>query len=255
MIAEGVKKTFRCQLFPQLLLPLHISKLYPSDLTRNRLGQCIDKLNFTWILVWRCDSLDMLLQLGRQFRRGYIARSENNVCFDDLAAHLIGAGDDRRFCDGGMFFQRTFYFKWADTITRADNYIIGSTYEPEVAILVLKGAVASNIPITANAGLRCVWITPVFFEQPGWTLWLHLYSNIAFLVGRKWIAVVVNHLDLEARSGFAHRTRFDCQRWEVGAQYHRLRLPVAIANGHTRHFLPDFDHFRVKWLARACAVA
>src|SRR5260370_12378844 len=104
-----------------------MSKHYPAYLTRNRFGQRIDKLNFTWILVWRCDSLDMLLQLGRQFRRGYISRSENDVCFDDLASHLIGGADNRRFCDTGMFFYPTFYSKSSVTLACAVNSTIVPT--------------------------------------------------------------------------------------------------------------------------------
>src|SRR2546425_7746458 len=131
-IAEGVKKTFRCKLIPQLLLPFHLPQLYPSDLSRNRLGQRINELDLTGILVWRGDPLDIFLEFGCQSGRGCVARGENYKRFDNFAAHLVGAGNDCRLSDGGMLFQGALYFKWSNTIARADNHVIGATHKPEV---------------------------------------------------------------------------------------------------------------------------
>src|SRR3989442_479112 len=101
----------------------------------------------------------------------HAGRCANDIYYNvDVIRACFIAAYDRRFCDGGMLFQRAFYFKWAYAIASADNYIIGATYEPEVAILVFISTVASDVPIAANAGLRCIWVAPVFFEHPSWTL-------------------------------------------------------------------------------------
>src|SRR5437764_7249062 len=140
----------------------------------------------------------MLLKLGCQCGRSCITRGENYICFDDLATQLIGAGDDRRFCNGGMFFQRALYFEWTNTIARAYNHVIGAAYEPEVAILVFISAITSNVPISTYAGLCCIRIAPVFLKYPCWTLGFDLYSNITLFIGRKFAAIMVNYTDFKA---------------------------------------------------------
>src|SRR5207253_10703459 len=96
----------------------------------------------------------MLLKFCCQCGRSSITRDKNYICFDDLTTHLVGASDDRRFCDGGMFFQRAFYFEWADTITSADYHVVGAAYEPEVAILILISTIASDVPTARSEERR-----------------------------------------------------------------------------------------------------
>src|SRR5947208_7267695 len=141
----------------------------------------------------------MLLKFGCQCRRSCITRSENYICFDDLTAQLIRAGDDRRFCNGWMFFQRALYFEWADAIARADNHVVGAAYEPEVAILVFIRAITSNVPITTYAGLCNIRIAQVFFEHQRRALGLDLNSNITLSNGGKFDAIVGDNTDLKAR--------------------------------------------------------
>src|SRR2546430_12148428 len=141
----------------------------------------------------------MLLKFCCQCGRSSITRGENYECFDDLTTHLVGAGDDRRFCDGGMFFQRALYFEWPDTITSADNHVVGAAYEPEVAIFVFISAITSNVPIPTYAGLCCIRVAPVFLKYPRWTLRFDLYSNITLFIGRKFAAVMVDDTDFKAR--------------------------------------------------------
>src|SRR5207245_11543226 len=110
---------------------------------------------------------------------------QDNKSLDDLTAHFIGAGNHRRLGNSGMFFQCTFHLKGADTVACADNHIVGTPHEPEVAILVFVGTIPGDVPGAANTGLGRVWITPVFFKHPGRTSPRYLYSDLALFVRRK----------------------------------------------------------------------
>src|SRR2546430_14637211 len=95
----------------------------------------------------------MLLKFCCQCGRSSITRDENYICFDDLTTHLVGASDDGRFGNGGVFFQRALYFQWADTINPANNYVLGAAYEPEVAILLFIRAITRNVPNPPHSNL------------------------------------------------------------------------------------------------------
>ncbi len=75
------------------------------------------------------------------------------------------------------------------------------------------------------------------------------------LFGGKFAAVVIDDAHLEAGRGLAHRAGLDFERREIGAQQHRLRLAIAIANGHARRILPDLDDLWIERLACSDAVA
>src|SRR5712692_3441320 len=97
-----------------------------------------------------------------------------------------------------MLLERTFHLKGADAIASTDNHIVGASHKPEVAILVLVGAVSCDIPVAANAGLGGFGVMPVFAKHPGRTLRLDLNRDIAFFVGWQFAAVEINDTDLEA---------------------------------------------------------
>src|SRR5947209_1110177 len=107
-----------------------------------------------------------------------------------------------------MLLQCALYLEWANAVASADDHIICPPDEPEVAILVLVGAVSCDIPVATNAGLRCLRVAPVFLEHPGWAMGLDLDGNISLFVGRQFVSVMVNYTDLKARGGLAHRARF-----------------------------------------------
>src|SRR5579859_4100167 len=153
-----------------------------------------------------------------------------------------------------MLFERAFHLEGADAVARADNHIICSPDEPEVAVLVFIGAIARDVPIAAHAAVGGIRVAPVLLEHPDGSMRLNPHRYIAFFTGRQFAAVVIDDAYIEAGRGFAHRAGFDLQRREVGAEQHRLRLSVAVADGHAGDFLPDFDDLWIERLARAYAV-
>src|SRR5258708_6668168 len=154
-----------------------------------------------------------------------------------------------------MFFQCTFHLKGADTVARADNHIVGTPHEPEVAILVLVGTISGYIPVTANTGLGRVWITPVFFKHPGRTLRLYFYRDIALFVRRKFAAVVIDHTHLETRRWLAHRAGLHFQGGETSTEQHCFGLAIAITDGHACCLFPHLDHCGVKRLTGSNTMA
>src|SRR5258708_5518157 len=197
-------------LFSKLLLTFQLAQFDTADFTRNGLWQRLNKLNLAGILVGSRDPFDMLLDFAYQFGRGFIARSENDIGFHDLAAHLIGTGNDGRLGYGRMLLQGALYLKGAYAVTGADDDIIGTSDEPEVAIFVLVSTVSGDIPVTTNAGSSGIGIAPVFLEHPGWALRFDAHGNIAFFMRRQLTAIMINHAHIEAGRRSAHRTGLDC---------------------------------------------
>src|SRR6266571_4044487 len=94
-----------------------------------------------------------------------------------------------RGCDPlDVFLQFGLYLEWANAVACTDDHIICPPDEPEVAILVLVGAVSCDIPVATNAGLRCLRVAPVFPEHPDGTLWLHFDGYVTFFVRGKFVS-------------------------------------------------------------------
>src|SRR5260370_14624452 len=162
---------------------------------------------------------------------------------------LIRAGNPSRLGHCGMFFEGALHLKWPDTIPGTDNHIIGSSHEPEIAILVLIGTVTCDIPVSTNTGSRGLRIAPVLLKHPGGTPRLNTYRNITLFVGWKLAAIMINDADIKASGGLAHLASLYCQRWEISTQQHRLRLPIPIANRHPCGLFPDFNNLLVQGLS------
>src|SRR5579884_3656896 len=147
-------------LFFSLAGAFALAQFYSTDLAGDRLGQTVHKLDLAWILVGGGDALHMLLQFACQLGRGGVAGSQDDEGFDDLATHLVGAGNDSGLGDRGMFFERAFDLEGANAVAGADDDIVGASHEPEVAVLVLVGAIAGDVPVAANAGVGGFRIAP-----------------------------------------------------------------------------------------------
>src|SRR3974390_2490301 len=160
-----------------------IAQFYSTDLAGDRLGQALHKLDLARVFVWRGDLLDVFLQFACQLGRGAVAGCQDDVGLDDLAAHLIGAGDDGGLCDGWVLFESALHLEGADAIARADDDIVGAAHEPEVTVFVLVGAIASDVPLAAHAGLSRIRVAPVFLEHPRRALRLYPHSDITLFVG------------------------------------------------------------------------
>src|SRR5579883_3240997 len=92
-----------------------------------------------------------------------------------ISPHLAAAGDDSGVGDRGMFFERAFDLEGANAVAGADDDIVGASHEPEVAVLVLVGAIAGDVPVAANAGVGGFRIAPVLFEHPRRAVRLHAH--------------------------------------------------------------------------------
>src|SRR5262245_6542682 len=103
----------------------------------------------------------MLLKLAREFGRGRVVRGKDNKSFNDLAAHLVRAGDHCGLGDGGMFFQRALDLEGADAIPGTYDHIIRPADEPEIAILILIGAITRDIPVAAYTVVGGFGIAPI----------------------------------------------------------------------------------------------
>src|SRR5438034_6572354 len=179
----------------------------------------------------------------------------NDISFDDLAAHLVGTGDDCRFRNRRMLLEGALDLERANAVARAVDHIVGAAHKPEVAVLVFVGTVAGDIPVAANAGRAGIGITPILPEHPGWALRLHTHCDIALFVRRQLNAFVIDHSHLEAWKWLAHRTRLHLYRWKITAEQHGLGLAIAITDGHARFLFPHLDHFGVKRLTGSDAIA
>ncbi len=81
------------------------------------------------------------------------------------------------------------------------------------------------------------------------------HGNVAFPVGGEDVTVVVDDLQVDARSRFTHRTIARLDTGKAAAQQDRLGLSVAIANDVAGRLVPGFNDFGIKRLPGANTVA
>src|SRR5258708_16987716 len=87
---------------------------------------------------------DEILDLARQLGGGRTAWLEDEERLDQLGAHRIGNADCRGKGHGGMFHKAILDFAGSDAVAGRGDEIVGTTDEPEIAVLVLTREIAGQ---------------------------------------------------------------------------------------------------------------
>src|SRR5215472_19249933 len=114
-----------------------------------------------------------------------MARCQDNERLDNSAAYFIGAGDDGRFGHGVVLEEGALDLEGTDAIPGANDHVVSSTHEPEIALGVTQTAVSGNIPLASEGIGGFLRVLPVFLEQAHRALRLDAYSNISLLAWRQ----------------------------------------------------------------------
>src|SRR5438105_15865468 len=109
-------------------------------------------------------------------------RGQDHVRLDDCAPHRIAFADHGRLGYSGVLDQCAFDLEWADSIAGADDYVVGSSHKPEVAVAIDVGAVARDVPVAALRCFRGRFVSPVFLEQADRALGTKAHSDVALVV-------------------------------------------------------------------------
>ena len=89
---------------------------------------------------------DVVDQRPREGRARRLALAQDAVGLDDVAAQLVGHTDDRRLGHGRVADQGALDLGCAQPIAGDLDHVVDTADDPDVAVLVLAGAVAGQIP-------------------------------------------------------------------------------------------------------------
>ena len=144
-------------------------------------GSDVDELDLARVLVRRRDRLDVLLQLARERVRALVPGREDDERLDDARALGIGLADDGRLGHRRMLDERRLDLERADAVRGRDDDVVGAADEPEVAVLVLRRAVAREVPaVVEHLGVGVV-VAPVALHQADRPLGLGRERDVALL--------------------------------------------------------------------------
>ena len=144
-----------------------VAQFGPAYLPGDRLRKVLDELDLAGVLVGAELVPDVLLDVvGRPGGRlGVGAR--HDVGLDDVAAFLVGLGNDGPLGDRGVFAQRRLDLEGADAVARRDDDVVGAALEPEVTVLVAVADVAGEIPLAVRSVDETVGGLVRFLPVPG----------------------------------------------------------------------------------------
>src|SRR5262245_42423192 len=235
--------------------PLHLAQLRAPDLAADRLRKVGDELDLARVLVGGGHRLHVLLQLaGERIGRRMPGR-QHDECLDDLPAGRVRLADDGGLSDGGVLDQCGLDLERPDPVRRAVDHVVGAADEPEVPVVVHRGAVTGDVPVAAVALLGRLGVPPVFLEHPDGTDWPHAHGQITFPPAGDFVAVVVDDGELVAGGRGAHGPGLPWRRRKRGGEQHRLGLAVTLVDVVTGPLAPCLDNLRVHGLAGAETMA
>src|SRR5439155_15047995 len=232
------------------------AQLDPSDLAADRLGQFLDELDFTRVLVRRSDPLAVVLQLALKVLAGRSVTAQHHERLYDLTAHRVGLAHHGGFEYGRMLDEGAFDFERADAIAGAFDHVIRATDKPVVSFRVAHRAVPGEIPATLEPGGVLGRVAPVFPKQPERMLRPGLHRDLPFPASGQLLQLLVEQRDRKTWRRMPHRAGayFVAARTKVADQLHGFRLAVAFIDGQSCCRLPRGDNFRIERFAGADAV-
>ena len=190
-----------------------------------------------------------LLDLLFYVRSSGDSRLENNEGLDNLGADLVRATHNGHHANGRVLYDAVLDLCRADTITRAGNQIVLSTYKPKIPVLVLFGQVSGDPPIPHILVSGRLRIFPVF-QTHHWVRSLDAH----FTHRSRWhrVARVVHDGHFMAWNGFSHGPRFDFHDL-AAAPYHQIHfgLPIEFIDRQSHHLFAPLQEFLAQGLTAA----
>ena len=115
-----------------------------------------------------------------------------------------------------MRHQGAFHFEWADAVTTAFDNVVGTSYKPEIAVLVFPGDVTGVVDVIVPSLVGAVGITIIFFEQAKRFAFVGTNYNLSLLTGFYGTAVIIYQVDIVLGIRQSHAARFGFHPWHGG---------------------------------------
>src|SRR5207253_7475816 len=116
----------------------------------------------------------------------------------DLSAVRVRLADDGALGDGFVLEQRALDLERPDPVGRGEDDVVGAAGEPEVAVVVTRRAVAGDVPVAAEDGIRLPGRAVVAGEEARRPA---AQRAVALLVGPQLVSGLVDYRVVVSRGG------------------------------------------------------
>ena len=185
-----------------------ITNIHASNLAAYSLRQFIGKLDDTWVFVWSCLLLYVILQFFDEVFARFILvfRSQNHCGFDYLTADFIRDRGDGTLHHCRMSHQGRLHFEWSDTVTRGLDNIVRTGDKPEIIVFIAIYDVASVVITVFDALGSEVIVAIIALEKSERTLLADLDDEFAMLHWLGWLALIVEYVNVKLGCSHSHCT-------------------------------------------------
>src|SRR5712691_6622052 len=205
------------------------------DLPGGRLGKLFDQVP-TRRHLERSQPLSAVLLDLRQDRP--VGQHDDGVDF--LAADLVGAADDRCRLDAGVFEQDVLDLARVDVLAAANDHVLLSVDEEEVAVLVDVADVSRVEPPAAEGFRGRVRVPEVADHDVG-----PAEADLASLAGSDLVPLVAENCDLLAADRSPDRPDLaGPPKWVERRRAHSFGEPVPLEDGDTEFLLEAAEEAR-----------
>ena len=153
-----------------------------------------------------------------------------------------------------MGHQSTFYFEWADAVTRALDYIVGTAYEPIVTILVTPSHIACIVHIVVPSIFCTFFVAIVALEQANRLTVVGTDYNLSLFTVFGRTAIGSEQVDFVLRIRHTHATWFRFHPWESTQRHGCFGLAKAFHEADAGNLQECFVYRIVERFARSSTI-
>ena len=153
-----------------------------------------------------------------------------------------------------MLVEHFFYFEGADTVSGALDQVVGAAHEPEIAVLVPGGGVASVVNSACEHFLRAFFVAVVTAEHAEGLALVNLDNQFAHFIYAAGLTFGVDDFHAVARRRLADGARLRDIPSEVSGGEGQFRLAVTFLKADARLFKELVVDVQVQSLACGGAV-
>ena len=199
-----------------------MANLHTTDLATDGLGQFIDELDDTRILIGGSHLLHVLLQFLDEVVASFVLPllTQHDGSLHHHASDVVGNTCDGALYDSGVGHQRTLYLERTNAVATRFDDVVDTTLKPVVAVFVAPGHITSVIESVVPGLTGKLWVAVVLLEETDGLAVAYTHHNLALLTIFTRCTVGADQVDVVLGVGDTHRTGFRLHPGE-GAEGHR----------------------------------